>query len=127
MACRGPSGGLCIISRRDLWQQRGHRVDRRAGCLYLRPQISLVKTGRKDGKVQQEHVASLGSVPLDMSAAGLDQVVRVQGVRRAGSVSGPALSRICQPSLKCGRGARNAPPSPCEGPRTRRKREMHPR
>ena len=34
-----------------------------------RIQISLVDTRRGDGKVQQEHIASLGSVPPEMTPA----------------------------------------------------------
>jgi hypothetical protein len=41
----------------------------RARLQYRRIQISLVDTHRVDGKVQQEHIASLGSVPPDMSPA----------------------------------------------------------
>jgi hypothetical protein len=36
---------------------------------HRRLQISLVDTHRVDGKVRQEHVASLGSIPPDMTAA----------------------------------------------------------
>jgi hypothetical protein len=50
-------------------KKRQHVVDMhiRSRLHHRRLQISLVETRRIDGKVRQQHVASLGSIPPDMT------------------------------------------------------------